>query len=129
MLNPIEIINKLLNSPGGIFEIISLSIIILCVFAILMSIMINFAEAKGDKPRKEKKSIVETGTMFLFFIAFYLIIRFRIGDLNVTDLGIRAPLTIFGLIVIVVGTMVNVRGRISLGKNWANQIKIYEDHR
>lgn len=123
-----EIIFKLLESNMGIFEIISLSIIILCVLAIITSILINFVEAKRDKPKREKKSIVETGTMFLFFIVFYALIRFRIGSLAISSPSIRVPIAIFGLIVIIIGTIVNIKGRLSLGMNWANQIKIYKDH-
>lgn len=129
MADIIEIIYKLKNSPLGIFEIVSLSIIILCVLAIFTSVLINFIEAKKDKPKKEKKSIVETGTMFVFFIIFYLIIRLRIGALDISNLNIRMPLAILGLIIIIIGAYVNIKGRLSLGKNWANQIKIYKEHK
>ncbi|MFA6145760.1 MAG: isoprenylcysteine carboxylmethyltransferase family protein [Patescibacteria group bacterium] len=35
---------------------------------------------------------------------------------------------IVGLLILVIGCIVNIKGRIKLGKNWSNQIKIYEDH-
>jgi len=127
MQNPIEIISKLATTPLGIFEIISLSIIILCVLVIITSILINFVEAKRDKPKKEKKSIVETGTMFLFFLLFYSLIRFGIGKINIENLTIRIPLVILGLFIIILGTFVNIKGRFNLGDNWANQVKIYKD--
>ena len=128
MPNIIETLWVLAKSPLGVFEIISLSIILLCVLAIFVSILINFVEAKKDKPKKEKKSIVETGTMFLFFFIFYSLIRFNIGELSITNLYLRIPLTVLGLIVIIIGTFVNVKGRLLLGANLANQIKIYKDH-
>lgn len=122
-----EIISNMLSSKLGIFEIISLAIIILCVLAIFVSIIINFAEAQKSKVKKQKKSIVETGTMFLFFLCFYLIIRFRLGVFDISNISIRISLIILGLLVFIIGTYVNVKGRLLLGKNWANQIKIYEN--
>jgi protein-S-isoprenylcysteine O-methyltransferase Ste14 len=127
MSSIIEIIPALAKSTLGIFEIVSISVIILCVLAILISILINFTEAKPEKPKKERKSIVETGTMFLFFAVFYLLIKLRIGVLDVPNIYIRIPLTVLGLLVIILGTFLNIKGRLSLGKNWANQIKIYHN--
>lgn len=97
-------------------------IIGICLFALFTSILINFAEAENKKVKKEKKSVVETGTMTLFFLVFYFFIRFKIGDLEFTSL----TLTIIGTLMIVIGTYINIKGRFNLGKNWANQVKIYK---
>ncbi len=97
-----------------------------CLFILFTSIMINFAESSGKKIRKEKKSIVETGTMTLFFIGYYILIRFRIGEIAVSA-HIRHYLIILGLACVVSGCIINVSGRFYLGKNWANQIKIYDN--
>ena len=33
-----------------------------------------------------------------------------------------------GLVLVVAGAAVNILGRLALGRNWANHIKIYNDH-
>ncbi len=50
-----------------------------CVAALFVSIAINFLQSQEQEPvKKEKKSIVETGTMTGFFVLIYLIIVLRI---------------------------------------------------
>jgi protein-S-isoprenylcysteine O-methyltransferase Ste14 len=66
--------------------------------------------------------------MLLFFICFYLVIRFNIGVITIENLSIRILIIIVGLLIIIIGTFVNIKGRIDLGKNWANHIKIYKNH-
>ncbi len=106
--------------------IIADTIIGLCLFALFISIMINFAESSNKNIKKEKKSIVETGTMTLFFIAFYILIRFKIGEVSIST-QLKTYLIIIGLIMIVAGCIINIAGRFNLGKNWANQVKIYNN--
>jgi protein-S-isoprenylcysteine O-methyltransferase Ste14 len=101
----------------------------LCTLAIFLSVAISFLEhSKKDEVKKEKKSIVETGTMTGFFVMYYLIIRFHLGTITMSSQRDQVYLIAIGIVVIVVGTLVNVIGRYQLGKNWANQIKIYKDH-
>ncbi len=91
------------------------------LLVLFTSILINFVETKKEY-KTERKSIVETGSMFLFFVLIYFIIRSRIGTL-----GLENPvLRIIGLALIVFGCMFNVWGRIHLGSNWANHIRIYK---
>ncbi|MBU0467766.1 MAG: isoprenylcysteine carboxylmethyltransferase family protein [Candidatus Omnitrophica bacterium] len=119
----------LLNSPLGLLELFIVFIISSCVFVLFVSILINFVESRScNKPKKEKKSIVETGTMTLFFFVFYALIRFKIGVLALDNISIRLFFIVIGLFMILAGCYVNVKGRLVLGKNWANQIKIYDDH-
>jgi protein-S-isoprenylcysteine O-methyltransferase Ste14 len=108
-----------------ILEVANISVIGFAVLAIFLSIIINFSEADG-KAKKEKKSIVETGSMTLFFILFYLVIRFKLGIFENNNLPLRIILMILGWIVIMIGVYFNVAGRFKLGKNWANQVKIYK---
>ncbi len=103
------------------------TIIGLCLFALFLSIMINFIMGADRKVRTEKKSIVETGTMTLFFLGFYLLIRFRIGEIPITIPKIRYILLFPGLPMIVSGCVINISGRFNLGSNWSNQIKIYNN--
>ncbi|MCF7861524.1 isoprenylcysteine carboxylmethyltransferase family protein [Candidatus Woesearchaeota archaeon] len=106
--------------------IVSDIIVGICLFALFTSILINFAESTKGKVQKEKKSIVETGTMILFFLFFYSLIRFRVGSLAIPNYMI---LTIIGLTMVTVGCVLNIIGRFNLGKNWANQIKIYKQQK
>jgi protein-S-isoprenylcysteine O-methyltransferase Ste14 len=105
-------------------------IISLCVSVILISVLVNFIEGqpRKTKVKQEKKSIVETGSMIGFFLFFCLLIMSKLGLYEVSDLMLKTSLVISGLVVIVFSTLFNVWGRFFLGKNWGNQIKIYEDH-
>jgi len=110
-----------------IFEYATIAIVGLCIMAILVSVLYNFANANPNKPKKEKRSIVATGTMMAFFVAYYLVLRFRISMLDYNNLYVRVPLIIVSLVVMVFGAYMNVSGRLSLGKNWSDHIKIYRD--
>ncbi|HEX9060035.1 MAG TPA: isoprenylcysteine carboxylmethyltransferase family protein [Clostridia bacterium] len=112
----------------GLFYVIIQAIICLSVFSLFVAIFVDFAlYGKNEKVQKEKKSVVETGTMTLFFILFYVILRSGTGVIPIkSNLG-KELIMIFGTMLIVVGCIANIHGRLSLGKNWANQIKIYEE--
>jgi protein-S-isoprenylcysteine O-methyltransferase Ste14 len=110
-----------------LFYILVIFIINLCAILIFSFIVINFIKANKNKTKGYKKSIVETGSMVLFFIFYYLLIRFHFGTIILNNLYLRLFFIMIGLLLIILGTFVNISGRISLGKNWANQIKVYND--
>lgn len=119
----------LTNTPEGIFYLICNIIVILCTFAVFIAVLIDFVEfQKRSVVKKEKKSVVETGTMFLFFFFFYFLIRFKMGQLDVHIATLKILLSTMGSAILIVGCFVNIKGRLNLGKNWSNQIKIYKDH-
>jgi protein-S-isoprenylcysteine O-methyltransferase Ste14 len=123
-------LDQILQSNFGTFYIFCMAIIGACVLIIFTAIIIDFVKFHPNKKvKRQKKNPVETGTMTLFFIFFYLFIRFNIGIINYNYIPLRLGLLIFGTIVIVFGTYINVKGRFVLGKNWANHIKIYKDHK
>lgn len=127
-MNNIEILKELVKTPLGMFEAFIFFIIVICMFLVFMAIIIDFMEFHQRKnAKKTKKNIVETGTMFLFFLIYSSAIRFNIGRLDLNNLVLRIVLIIIGTSVIVLGCYVNISGRIKLGKNWSNQIKIYKD--
>jgi protein-S-isoprenylcysteine O-methyltransferase Ste14 len=102
-------------------------IVAICVMAVLVSVAINFRMAKKTEAMKrEEKSWVETGTMLLFFLLFYILLRFRLSQYMV-PIPVWVPLSLLGLTLVITGCIVNIRGRLSLGGNWANQIRIYKD--
>lgn len=105
------------------------SIICLCVTILFLSILLDFVYySRKEKVTQEKKSMVDTGTMTLFFFAIYLIIVNKIGVLNVSNTLLKNTLIILGTIGIITGCCMNIIGRFNLGRNWANHIKIYDEH-
>lgn len=125
----LKILQSSFNSPENILYLIINAIIVLCVVSILIAVLIDFLEfQKRENTKKEKKSIVETGTMFLFFFIFYSLIRFGIGKIYLESFTIKIILISIGLLILCFGSFINIKGRFALGKNWSNQIKIYDDH-
>lgn len=102
----------------------SLGIIIL-----FLGIYINFERAKRQRNiRKKRKSIVETGTMTLFYFFIYFIIVKKIGYFRVENIEVENIIRLLGALSILIGGVLNIIGRLNLGKNWANHIIIYETH-
>ena len=112
----------------GLFYSIIQATICLCVLSLFLAIFIDFAlYSRKEQVQKEKKSVVETGTMTLFFIIFYMILRNGAGVISVPFDFLKEFLMILGTGMIVTGCIVNINGRLHLGRNWANQIKIYQE--
>lgn len=114
------------------YSIVSLvvSVIVMAaIFSILFSIWLDFKFYGGrNHTRRRKRSAVATGTMFLFFCVYYLALRFQIGIWAVESLMIRLLMIGGGLFLIVSGAVINIWGRMKLKQNWADHIKIYDDH-
>jgi protein-S-isoprenylcysteine O-methyltransferase Ste14 len=103
-------------------------IVTVCAVSVLTAVFINFMLAKtGHAVLARRKSTVATGSMLVFFGAVYLLIRFHIGAQVIPQ--IYLPMAMFGLALVVLGTAVNISGRFALGRNWGNQVIIYEDHK
>lgn len=108
-------------------EIINVLIISFIVIVLFARIFINFMMASGKNTvKKEKKSIVETGSMIGFFLVFYLVIRFRIGVIETSSVPLKITIMLICWIILLFGLYVNLKGRTALGKNWANQVRIYK---
>lgn len=130
MKNIIDKISIVGGSPYITFLKLTNIIIGLCIVALFTAILINFIEARAKTDVKtEKRSIVETGTMTLFFLVFYVLLFFRIGVISIASMEVKWFLSTFGLLLVVLGCVINIMGRFSLGSNWANQVRIYHDHR
>ncbi len=105
------------------------TIIVFSVTSLFTAIAADFILFHKNKETKgEKKSVVETGTMFLFFFLYYFIIIKKIGIINIKNDNIYFWLSVIGTILIFLGSLGNIIGRFNLGKNWGNQIKIYNEH-
>ena len=111
------------------FNLIIQAIISVSVLALFISVFIDFMMfSQSENVKKERKSIVETGTMTAFFIAYYLILVSKVGTIGIRSDLSKHLMMILGTAMIVLGCMANIKGRFNLGKNWANQIKIYKEH-
>lgn len=111
------------------FSFIIQLIICTSVLGLFVSIIIDFTlYTRDDHIKKEKKSIVETGTMTLFLFAFYLILLTKIGIVPIYNNNLKHTIIIIGTLTIVSGCIMNILGRFNLGSNWANHIKIYDEH-
>lgn len=111
------------------FSFIIQLIICTSVLGLFVSILIDFTLYTRDEHiKKEKKSIVETGTMTLFLVAFYLILMTKIGIFPIYYNNLKHIIIIIGTLAIVSGCFINITGRFNLGSNWANHIKIYDEH-
>lgn len=112
-----------------IFEFTIQGLIILSVIILFLAILFDFMfYSKRKNVIKEKTSIVATGTMTLFFFGIYLIIVNKFGVISVLNFNVKTTLIVVGALCIILGCSINVLGRFHLGRNWANHIKIYEEH-
>ncbi|UMX48199.1 MAG: isoprenylcysteine carboxylmethyltransferase family protein [Candidatus Nealsonbacteria bacterium DGGOD1a] len=112
-----------------LIEIIINGIVGLCIFAVIAAVAADFLffQERNDQ-KKEKKSLVATFTMFMFFFLFYTIERNGWGVLQVGSDAVRIAMIAVGLVLMVIGAAVNIAGRFKLGNNWSDNIKIYLGH-
>lgn len=111
------------------FNLIIQGIISFSVMALLFSVFIDFMLfSRSHNVQKERKSIVETGTMTFFFVVYYFILLSKVGSIEMASQTIKQFMMILGTVMIIAGCAANIKGRFNLGKNWANQIKIYKEH-
>lgn len=109
---------------------IAINLIVAAAFVLIAgSVIIDFVKFhKQNRGLKDSaNSIVETGSMTLFFVVYYLSIKLNILTITV-DRETQLAALFVGLILIILGMVFNVYGRVVLKSNWANQIKIYNGH-
>lgn len=80
---------------------------------------------KGIKIQKKKKECCRDWYNDFIFFLIYIFLKFQITTLE----SINIIFVLIGLIIMVFGAFFNIWGRYYLGNNWANQIKIYKNHR
>jgi protein-S-isoprenylcysteine O-methyltransferase Ste14 len=125
--NPLMVNLGRLAQGLGTFEGRASLIVTLCAVSVLTAVFVNFQLARESRAvRAKRKSVVETGSMLGFLAGFYLLVRLRVGVHEIP--GLYKPLAIAGLLLVVLGAVVNIMGRFALGRNWGNQVVIYEDH-
>ena len=116
------------QAPGGWLSVAASLIMGGCVASVFTAVLVNFILcSRRDGVREERRSLVATGSMTAFFVAVYLLIRFRVGVLPAPSQAVRVMSVVAGLLLVVAGCVVNILGRFRLGRNWANQATIYRD--
>lgn len=112
------------------FEYITSVTISACVVALFVAITLDFYLYQSKNTTKhEKHSVVATGSMIGFYVIYCILLKFRIGKLlDLPNDFLKIQVSI-GVVMVVVGTVVNIIGRLQLKGNWANHIKIYKNHR
>lgn len=92
---------------------------------IVGAVVHNFHQFKAERASRVQRNPVATCSMSLFAALFYLTLRFQWFSLLAPDLiGWRAP----GLLLMVLGAVVNLLGRRVLAENWSDHVRIYADH-
>jgi protein-S-isoprenylcysteine O-methyltransferase Ste14 len=107
------------------------NVVVMAAFVLIAAAVIVDFRAYHRQDRavvSSDRSLVETGSMTAFFVAYYLVARLHLGEVVLAE-PVRYPLILVGIALIVVGVAVNIWGRLALKSFWANQIKIYEGHR
>ena len=101
----------------------------LCTMITLFAICIDFVKYHNPKVNKKKvNSLVETGSMFLYFLLYVFLMKFKIGYITIDSKIIENIIIIMGMILLIIGCYINVKGRFILKHNWANQVTIYHNH-
>lgn len=121
----VEILKYLYMSNSPIFVIANV-IIILCLLTILLAIAINFVlYHKTAETKRKTVSPIETGTMLLYFVMYYLLMNLSFGRIAIHERAAEDLLIIIGTLLVLLGCIVNIAGRFTLKSNWANQVTIY----
>jgi len=120
--------DRMLPAQADGWHTIAFLVISVCALVIFAAVFVNFISCRrGQDVKRERKSVVATGSMILFFFFMYGLIHMRIGVLPVSCTVLRTGMTVVGLAIIVIGCVVNIMGRFRLGRNWANQATVYTD--
>lgn len=129
-MNPIGVLARspLWSQPPLL--VVTNLVVMLAFVLIAVAIVVDFRNYHRQSTRvvRSDRSFVETGSMTAFFVAYYLVIRLRWLEVDVAG-SARTAMIVIGLVLVVLGVIVNVWGRVLLKSSWSNQIKIYEGQR
>lgn len=110
-------------------EFIVQALVMVCALTVLLAVIADFLLfSQRTEIRQGQKSIVRTSTMVGFYVATFLVIRYRIWLVPVSSPIWSAVLDIAGLALLVTGAITNICGRLWLKQNWGDHIRIYTDH-
>ena len=120
---------RLPSAFGDLRSLIVQSVVTLCVVAVLLAVLADFLLFnQRSEIRQGQKAIVRTSTMLAFFAAYFLVVRFRVGQLPITSKAALLAADVAGLLLLAAGAAFNILGRLQLKQNWGDNIRIYTDH-
>lgn len=99
-----------------------------CATIVLTAVAANFALAGVGTVKERRRSPVATGSMLGFLAVVYALIHWHVGEFRVSGNVIASSISAVGSAMVVAGCVVNVMGRLNLGRNWANQVTVYAEH-
>jgi protein-S-isoprenylcysteine O-methyltransferase Ste14 len=103
----------------------------LSVLAVAAAVVVNFAmdrqSGHSSSGEFKRNSFVSTLSMTLFFVACWLVLLLHLGELSPPKAW-RGPLALSGGIIMAIGAAVNVAGRLSLGRQWSDPVRVHADH-
>lgn len=98
-----------------------------CVGSALAAVAVNHLLRRSEADVQQRvHSRIATLSMLGFLAAILVIVWLRLGVIALPELARRGTM-LLGLAIMVAGAVVNVAGRVNLGRNWADQITEYRD--
>ncbi len=127
MKSPSDILQSIIAHHGWLFLVANI-VVAISVFIVILAIIFDFVlYHKHTESKKKINSWVETGTMFLYFFGFNLLMQIPSGRVKPASKEITNTMYIVGVLLMIIGCYVNVKGRFMLKENWANQVTIYKN--
>jgi protein-S-isoprenylcysteine O-methyltransferase Ste14 len=123
-------VDKLISALAhqGIFFLCANMVVMLCAVIIILSILVDFVKYhRPEESKKKSKSLVETGSMFLYFFVYCFLLKTEQGRVIIESVLSMKMVVVAGVLLVIAGCYVNVAGRMALRHNWANQVTIYKD--
>ncbi len=98
-----------------------------CIGSALAAVAVNHVLRRpAADVRRRVRSPVATASMLAFLVAVVVPLRLRLGVVPLAEPARRAVMLV-GLALLAAGAVLNVAGRVSLGRNWADQVTVYRD--
>ena len=98
-----------------------------CVGSALAAVAVNHLLRRSEADVQQRvHSRVATLSMLGFLAAMAVNVWLRLGVIELPELARRGTM-VLGLAIMLAGAVVNVAGRVSLGRNWADQVTEYRD--
>ncbi len=100
-----------------------------CTLIVIFSIIYDFVKYHRPKQNEKKRNNwVETGSMFVYFFIFTLFLKPEWGKFDVRSDLLFAIIQLTAISILIISCYVNIKGRLVLQHNWANQVTIYHNH-
>ncbi len=112
------------------YEHIMTGIIAISIAGLVAAIIGDFfLYDQSEEIKTEKKSIVATGSMFMFYFIYLLFVINKWGMIEIENETLKSVLLTAGTLMISAGSAINIIARLQLKSSWANHIRIYEDQK